>query len=270
MNVALLYHDVVEPGRESTSGFRGADADKYKLTTDRFVAQLEAIGALGLRGVRVDDPGDRDPAVAGPPRGVVLTFDDGGASAPAIAELLDERGHTGYFFITTDRIGSDGFVTDRDVAELHARGHVIGSHSASHPLIFSTLSPADMKREWDRSLERLSEIVGTRPTTASIPGGYYSRAVAESAVAAGIRCLFTSAPVASPWHVGACVVRGRFNVDVTTPTHEVTDLARGRIAPRARQFLVWNAKKLAKRVGGAQYVRLRKALIARRAGRDPH
>ena len=41
--IALMYHDVVAPGCEETSGFPGRDANSYKVTVGRFRAHLDAI-----------------------------------------------------------------------------------------------------------------------------------------------------------------------------------------------------------------------------------
>jgi hypothetical protein len=48
---------------------------------------------------------------------VFLTFDDGGASAlHPTADLLERRGWSGHFFVTTRRIGTPGFL---DFWQLH-------------------------------------------------------------------------------------------------------------------------------------------------------
>ena len=256
IHLALLYHDVIAPGRESESGFPGADADKYKLPIPQFEAHLDAVAAAGARGVAPAEVRGRGE--------VVFTFDDGGASGLDIAARLERRGWLGVFFITTDRLGEPGFLTDEGVAELHRRGHVVGSHSASHPLIMSDLSDADLDREWRGSRERLDAICGAPTLTASIPGGYYSDRVAAAAARAGIETLYTSEPVANGWEVGGCHLLGRFNVDVGSSASEVGALAAGRPGPRLRQYVAWNAKKAAKRAGGAHYIRLRKAILAMR------
>src|ERR1041384_5596992 len=115
MPTALMYHDVVPAGAEDTSGFPGRDAALYKVTPDQFDAHLRAIGVAGL------------------PR-PTMTFDDGGVAAMRAAEMLERGGFTGHFFITTNYIGTRGFLTALDLRELARRGHTVGSHSCSHPL----------------------------------------------------------------------------------------------------------------------------------------
>ena len=83
------------------------------------------------------------------------------------ASLLESRGWRGHFFIVTGRIGKPGFVTARQIRELHERGHHIGSHSHSHPDAFSELSDEELIREWSESRRILGEILGSPPWSAS-------------------------------------------------------------------------------------------------------
>ena len=87
-----------------------------------------------------------------------------------IADLLEARGWRGHFFITTDRIGTPGFLTRGAVRELHRRGHIVGSHSGSHPTRMAALTRAELDREWRTSIARLSELLGERVKVASRAG----------------------------------------------------------------------------------------------------
>src|SRR4051794_336261 len=121
---ALMYHDVVSAGDEDSSGFPGRDAALYKVTPDTFVAHLDAIDGIAPRTTGSADPGHAarpaHPARrAHPAHSVpVITFDDGGTSAMAAAERLEERGRIGHFFVTTNYIGTRGFLTDAQIREL--------------------------------------------------------------------------------------------------------------------------------------------------------
>src|ERR1051325_2383064 len=179
--VSLLFHDVyaTDPGE---SGFRSPAADRYKLTIPEFETQLD-----GLEALRVPSPDSAIPAT--------LTFDDGGVSYyTVIADRLEAMGLRGYCFVTSDYVGTRGFLTEEQIRELDARGHVLGTHSASHPPRFSALTPAEMRGQWLDSRHKLEDILGRAVTVASVPGGYFSIAVAEAAAAAGLRTLFTSEP----------------------------------------------------------------------------
>ena len=118
-----------------------------------------------------------------------------------------------------------------------------------------------MAREWRDSLAKLSEILGATVTTASIPGGAYSLAVARTAAEAGCKVLFTSEPTARTHMVDGCLVVGRYALQHAAPPQTAAALAAGKFLPAARQALLWNAKKAAKRLGGAAYLQARKLLL---------
>ena len=254
----MEYHDVIEGKDFDASGFSGAEAATYKLDLTTFTAHLRAIQALGApapRGVLDSVDGREGTAM-------LLTFDDGGRSASSpIADLLDELGWIGHFFATTGRIGTEGFVERDEIVDLHRRGHVIGTHSVSHPVRMSSCSDRELAREWSESVDCLSTILGTAVITGSLPGGYYSPRVAAAAAAAGIRVLFTSEPTLRPHVVESCLVLGRFTLRRNSSAAYAAALAAGRLWPRLHQWTAWNVKKAAKRVGGPAYLQVRKRLL---------
>jgi peptidoglycan/xylan/chitin deacetylase (PgdA/CDA1 family) len=242
--IAFRYHDVVAPGREEESGFPGRDANSYKVTVGRFRAHLAAI--LGRL------PANRLPA---------FTFDDGGSGACAAADLLEARGRRGCFFVTADYIGTRGFVDAASIRDLDRRGHVVGSHSCSHPLRIGHCSAAQLRDEWNRSGDVISSIVGRRITAASVPGGDFHPAVAEAAASAGFTDLFTSEPTTESRPAFGVTLHGRFIIRSWTPARTAAALAAGDSLPLVREALVWNVKKLGKRLGGERYLRIRRLLL---------
>ncbi len=260
--VTLLYHDVTPPGAAASSGFNSSDADIYKLDAADFERHLEAIAGTGnhpnstvFELLQNGSPGDKIP--------VLLSFDDGGASAPAIADMLERRGWKGHFFITTNFIGSPAFVTAADIRGLHARGHVVGSHSCSHPQRISYLSDDELQLEWQKSIDTLQEIVGERIDTGSVPGGFYSTRVVEFAARAGIRVLFNSEPGVRISSINGCAVIGRFGLQRDSPPELAAKFARRDSSTLLRQAAYWNAKKLMKAAGGEQWLAFRKWWLAR-------
>src|SRR5690606_24151744 len=183
----------------------------------------------------------------------LITFDDGGASAVAAARLLDRHGMAGHFMVTGARVGTPGFVSGDDIRALVAGGHVIGSHSHTHPADISRLAPAALAAEWRDSVAALSELLGAAVDVASVPGGFHSRAVGQAAAQAGIRHLFTSEPTTAVGQVSGARVLGRYALQRGIAPEQVADLATGRGRARARQWLLWNAKKPAKRFAGPAY-----------------
>lgn len=249
--IALLLHDVYER-RPDESGFAGRAADRYKLT----VAELD--GLLGsLAGHWADPPVLATAFDAQPGTAFAITVDDGGASYHSLlADRLEARGWRGHCFMCTGMIGRRGFLTGRELRELDARGHLIGSHSATHPTRFSACSPDRMREEWRRSRCELEDVLGHDVRTASLPGGYFSSEVAVAAAESGVRVLFTSEPVVRPRLFGTCLVAGRLTVRPGRRAAAVAALSRGSTPAVWREWAAWNTKKLIKPVLGRAYPRL--------------
>lgn len=268
--ITLMYHDVASQDAFATSGFAGAGADLYKLATEDFNAHLNTIAQRAAHApvrvcdvdYKVDCKSEKHEARATPP--LMLTFDDGGASAHTIiAPMLEARGWRAHFFVSTNRINTPEFLSHKQIVDLHNRGHIIGSHSHSHPLRMAHLSPAQLACEWQMSVGILSDITGERVTTASIPGGGFSLAVAETAAASGIENLFTSEPVRRARAINGCTLFGRYAVQRRTSPNQISDLiGKGNYA-RHRQYALWNFKKVFKRVGGENFLKLRQFIIER-------
>lgn len=258
--ISLLYHDVVDSGAEDASGFPGTLAARYKLERSEFERHVTAMAERISLGTTVVDEVLRQ----GTASSFLLTFDDGGVSAVEIADALAARGWLGHFFITSGRIGTPGFVDADEIRALHSTGHVIGSHSATHPTRMSSCTHAELLREWTESAGTLAEILGVPVTAASVPGGYYARNVAVAAAAAGIRALFTSEPRASAWWVEGCTVFGRYTVQRADGPKFAAAIASGAVLPRLRLLTAWTLRKAAKRATGPAYERLRAEVLARR------
>jgi len=258
--LAIMYHDVVEDSAFDSSGFAGEGANIYKLRREDFARQLEAIRAAAPGRISLIA---RRRTLENPPP-VFLTFDDGGASCHwPIAAMLESFGWRGHFFITTSRIGSPGFLSVAQLRDLHRRGHAIGSHSHTHPTRMAALPAESMDREWRESLARLGEILGDPVMVASVPGGYYSRTVGRTAAAAGIEVLFNSEPTAAASTLDGCLVLGRYVVRRGMGPDWAAGFAAGRRSPRWKQAALWNAKRVAKALGGGAYLKLREALLSK-------
>lgn len=260
--IPLLYHDVISGSDTDCSGFSGTNAAEYKISVEEFDDHLCAIEtALKGSGVGELNLEERDPSV----RPVLLTFDDGGVSSfTHIAPMLELRGWRGYFFITTDRIDTPAFLSTGQIKDLHQRGHIIGSHSCSHPRKISDYTYKQLLDEWGRSLGILSQIVGQPVNVASIPGGFYSREIAQTAAQCGVQQLFTSEPVQKIQRVQDCAVIGRFSVKRGTGSIVPVEFIKSNRIRRFRQYAYWNLKKIAKTLAGPLYSRLRTFMLARR------
>ncbi|MFL6622865.1 MAG: polysaccharide deacetylase family protein [Sulfurifustis sp.] len=260
--LSLLLHDVYERDA-SESGFAGPGADRYKLSVAELEAQLAAVGRVRRdRPILLSEP----PTGAGATIPFAITVDDGGLSYyTAVADRLEARGWRGHCLVTTGFIGRRGFLDARHLRELRARGHVIGTHSVSHPPRFAACTRAQMLREWSDSRKTLQDILGEDVNVGSIPGGYFSRDVARAADAAGLKVLFTSEAHTRVRRIGGCRLIGRFAVRAGDRPEFSARLANLERFTLWREWAVWNGKKAAKFVLGADYPRLVEWAI--RAGR---
>lgn len=255
--LVLGYHDIVFP-TIPRSGFQNPEAGRYKFSEAMFrrhvavLADARDVCPSTVR--RADDV---------PGRGVLhaLTFDDGGASAALIADTLEERGLKGHFFVVTGMIGSVGFLTAEGIRDLDLRGHVVGSHSQTHPSLMARMDPSAVRDEWARSRDVLEQILGTPVKTASVPGGSTSRMVEDAAASCGIEVLFTSEPKAGIHDRGGCLVVGRYQLYGADTAETALAIARGARGPRLSRAASWKSRRLAERVLGKRYLRIRKTLL---------
>jgi hypothetical protein len=123
--------------------------------------------------------------------------------------------------------------------------------------------------EWSRSRQILEDIQARTVDVASVPGGYFSPAVARAAQEAGIRVLFTSEPVTQVDFRDGCAVVGRFTIrrgDRHDTAQRFVSTARW---TRSRAWVSWNAKGLIKPLLGRSYIRVSDWLLTPRAsGQD--
>jgi peptidoglycan/xylan/chitin deacetylase (PgdA/CDA1 family) len=242
---ALMYHDVVE-----------GNPDIYNVEPARFAEHLDAIErAVGRPPAPVDDLADGD---------WMITFDDGGASALHAGDELARRSWRGHFFIATDLIGRLGYLDWDGVRAVAGMGHVIGSHSRTHPDRMAACSGEQLMDEWSGSAEILARELGQPVRTASVPGGLYSSEVGRAAAAAGYTSLFTSLPSQRPRSIDGCQLIGRYALRRDSSADDAAAAAAGATLPWARQRAAWGLRGSVKAVAGKRYESLRRALLARR------
>jgi peptidoglycan/xylan/chitin deacetylase (PgdA/CDA1 family) len=221
---AFLYHDVTDD--PSASGFQRPTAMRYKQSRVDFAGHLDGIARGGLAPETVSRLDFSRPG-----RHILVTFDDGGRGALYAAEELNRRGWKAHFFITTGLLGTRTFLDAGQLRYLQSCGHVIGSHSHTHPDIFKAISFRQMIQEWRTSSRILSDLLGDACVTGSVPGGDVSRRVFQSAHEAGLKYLFTSDPILVPRRVGDCWILGRICPRTDAPIPHIQKLA---------EFQGWN------------------------------
>ncbi|HEY4566624.1 MAG TPA: polysaccharide deacetylase family protein [Savagea sp.] len=99
---------------------------------------------------------------------VALTFDDGPdpKSTPIVLDTLDKYGAPGTFFMLGSNVQNYPDLT-RDILE---RGHELGNHSWSHPLL-PNLTPDAVRKEVGNTTAKIEEVTGQRPTVFRPPYG---------------------------------------------------------------------------------------------------
>jgi Polysaccharide deacetylase len=253
-SISLMYHDVVEERASgSTVPLR---VTPYSLSYRHFRNHLESIGRTpAVSTIQSRQQWSREIPI-------FLTFDDGELSAYThSAAALEDHGWRGHFFVTTNWIGQPGFLNRDQILELRNRGHVIGSHSCSHPERMSHLSESELVKEWSVSREILSEILSEQVRVASVPAGFYSRKVGKAAARGGIEVLFTSEPTSEISTEDGCLILGRYCIQGHMPARSSGEIANGLLWPRLSQSLIWQTKKAIKAMTGERYFTFRSSLL---------
>lgn len=198
---SLMYHEVTDD--PSTTGFQRASARPYATSTRVFLEHLDRIQRSGMTPEKITDI---DPAKGG--QHLMLTFDDGGKSALHAGEELARRGWRGHFFAVTSRLGERTFLDAVGLRALRDMGHLVGTHSHTHPDIFRDLTADKIREEWRTSAGIVEDLLGEPCLAASVPGGDISAAALAATADAGFRYVFTSEPWTTPrrlddtWFVG--------------------------------------------------------------------
>lgn len=243
--VVLMYHDVINDTCLKT-GFNTKGADYYKVSFNQFESQLNTIiRYVTENNISLDE--------------IIFTFDDGGISAyEIVAPALEKRGLIGHFFIVSEMIGAPGFMATEQIKDLIARGHVIGSHSATHPPRFDALPHEDRLREWQMSLDQLQTISLHKVTEISIPNGYFVKDDVNFLKDLGITAIYNSTYGESYLDKGISIY-GRFAVTSKTSSD---DIFRFLTCKSYRKCYIWKNRSLSllKRILGNNYLTIKKLI----------
>lgn len=236
--VVLMYHDIVT-ANDKSSGFQNDSAFPYKVEENVFEEHVKALQC----------------------KDVVFTFDDGGASFyTKAAPILEKYGFRGVFFISTKYIGTSGFLTEGQIKELAERGHIIGSHSHTHPKVFSDLKTNEIKEEWEQSYATLNSILGGNGLTASLPNGRSSKEVLNYAFAAGFTVVYTSEPTVMIRQINNNKVIGRYVIMEHMSTQKVVKIVTSKMT-RLKLYVKWRLVVLARTILGSLYGVLKAKLL---------
>ncbi|MFZ5800483.1 MAG: polysaccharide deacetylase family protein [Candidatus Omnitrophota bacterium] len=193
----------------------------------------------------------------------VITFDDGYASNYTLAlPILKEFGFTAVFFITTDNIGREGYMTAKEIKKASDSGITIGSHGMSHRFL-TELKDSEVDKELQYSKISLEEIIGKPVSLFSAPGGFYNRRIKQRVKAAGYSAVYTSEfGVNKPGCDPFCLKR----IPVKSAT-TMTDFQRLLNANGSAALLLraaWKTKYAVKKIIGVEnYTSIKELLIKR-------
>lgn len=241
----FMYHDVIQD-QLSESGFNTSGANYYKTTSAIFESHISKISSLISIGKIQHDS-------------VVLTFDDGGRSFyDVIAPILEKYGFIGHFYIATQYIGSPAFLSAKEIKELSDRGHIIGSHSVSHPSNIQRLSKEDIIKEWTDSINSLQTIVGRNITEVSIPNGYFDVNDVELLRELGVKTIYTS-NLSDKVYINGINIIGRYSITKKTTQVEVQKMLTSRFYTTTIIFKQYTLELLKKKLGN-NYIMLKKLI----------
>ena len=107
---------------------------------------------------------------------VALTFDDGPSPiyTPQILAILKKYNIKATFFV----VGVNAKKYPELIKEIHAEGHVVASHSLTHPML-TKLSNAELQKEVALPSAIVDHIIGTKPKCLRYPFGASNQHVRE-------------------------------------------------------------------------------------------
>jgi len=197
VRVSILgYHDFSETDEET----------EMKIQTSKFRRQMEALQALGLKVVSMEDfqawkRGEKSI----PDKSVVITIDDGWKSVYDDAfPILREMGYPFTIFLYKNYVDGGGkALTIPMIEEMMKHGATVGSHAVSHPY------PATVKKyrregpdafdkflrdEMGESKRFLESKFGKAVTTYAYPGGFQTTEMFQLGEEFGYQQMFTVLP----------------------------------------------------------------------------
>lgn len=240
--ISLMYHDVYIQNPLET-GFQSKGANIYKLNIDDFDKQISSLVKYKKK---IE---------------IRLTFDDGGISFHSlIAPVLEKYGFKGFFFISTDFIGTKGFLNKIQIKDLHNRGHQIGPHSCSHPRDMTKLPSDDLYSEWKNSKNIIEQIINKKVNIASIPSGFYNNKVIKIMSEIGIHNIYTSVPQDKIIENEKTKLFGRFAIQNFDNNSLVTKIIKSNKI-RLKIYIRWFILNISRKILGNNYFKLRNLLI---------
>jgi peptidoglycan/xylan/chitin deacetylase (PgdA/CDA1 family) len=250
--IALCYHDV-----QPVMPRGGGGPNHFTVPNASFELMLDTIAQRGAIGCSLADA----LAAPGQPR-VAITFDDGniGQYENAVPALV-ARGMTATFYITTDWVGTPGFVNWDQLREMKAAGMSIQSHTCAHPFL-SECNAGQLLIELQESKRILDRELQQDTTEIAFPGG--------DAPKRGLRYVIQTAgyqiAVGTRWGMNRDGRRRGFVKRCTVRGELTTDFAQRVVGADPWLAASWVAKeatlrRLRSTLGASRYARWRRTFL---------
>jgi poly-beta-1,6-N-acetyl-D-glucosamine N-deacetylase len=164
------------------------------VTPDELEQQLKYLKDGGYHAVSFDALADfLEHGKPLPERPAILSFDDGWGSQFTYAlPLLQKYGFPATFFIVTNFVDMQNFLSTAQLKALLAAGMTVGSHTRSHAALPSIADQAKLADEIVGSKAWLEAQLGVKIDTFAYPFGAYTPAIAAMVKAAGYRTARTA------------------------------------------------------------------------------
>lgn len=187
-----MYHELYPVDQREylrRTGLSSNAKEVYAVSNMAFIRQMKLIKHYGLDVRLMTNTSEQEIDNV-----VYITFDDGGRSAFEIAApILAEYGFKGHFFVCTGMIGTSNFCSREDLVKMRNLGHIIGSHTCSHPNL-TLLDDDRLKEELCDSKSYLEELLNEECTHFCLPGGQFNERVRLAIQNAGYKVVHTSVP----------------------------------------------------------------------------
>lgn len=167
----LCYHQIRDYKEKDSRTARA-----YIVPVAAFAAQMQALADSGYQSILPNQLYDylvyNKPL---PPRPVLISFDDTRLDqyTTALPEM-EKHGFKAAFFIMTVSLGRPGYLSTEQVADLHRKGHSIGSHTWDHHDV-RKYQEADWKTQIEKPARQLAAITGEPVKYFAYPFGLWNK-----------------------------------------------------------------------------------------------
>jgi len=235
MHPILMYHGLDAPAAHGEA--------RYTVSRDAFRDQLRHLDALRVPIVSL-------PQLLGSANGVTISFDDGEATVFAkAAPLLAQFGGVGVAYVTSDWVGTPGYLSVAHLRQLAGLAWTIGAHGRRHRYLVD-LGDRELDDELRGARAALEDALGAPVVDLSLPGGRGNARVFRAARAAGYTSIATSVPGVNRG-LDPCALE-RLTVQAGDDFVRVGRLATGHLQTVYGEVAMAGALDLAKRVLGNQ------------------